>query len=180
MAPVRTLAALLLGVLLAGTMLRPAAQEPSNLEASVKAAFLFRFAGFVEWPAGAFPSLDTPLVISVVEHRGIAGELEAIAASRTFDGRPIMVRRLGGGEPVPPSHIVFIADGPRLEQAIRAVPGAALVVTDTEGALRAGSVINFVVSEGRVRFEVDRDAAARRGLKLSSRMLAVALRVTGG
>jgi hypothetical protein len=97
-------------------------------------------------------------------------------------GRPVQVRPVRDGEALPLSQIVFISDTERarLGHLARSAPRHALVVTETDGALALGSVINFVIAEGRVRFEVSLPSAERRGLKFSSRLLAVALAVRNG
>jgi len=108
----------------------------------------------------------------------MAAEAAQLVAGRTLDGRPLLVKRVtpadlaAGGV-----HILFIGgpDALRLGQIVKALPAAPmLIVSDSPGALRQGSIVNFVVVDGRVRFDVSLEAAERRGLRLSSRLLAVA------
>jgi hypothetical protein len=84
-------------------------------------------------------------------------------------------------EPPPAAHILFISgsDRPRMRELLRTAPRNSLVVTEVDGALDQGSVINFVIAEDRVRFEISLDSAEKRGLRLSSRLLAVARSVRG-
>src|SRR5688572_9880942 len=152
----------------------PADSDSAAAERSIKAAFLYKFAGYVQWPDGAFARPDTPIVIAVIGEDRLADELVPLVAGRTVDGRPLAVRNQT--DEVPSGiHILFIgrAETGRL-RAIAAQMRPVLIVTESEGALAQGSVINFVVTGGRVRFEVSLDAAEKHRLKLSSRLLSVA------
>jgi len=150
------------------------------LEHEVKAAFLFKFLSFVEWPQAALGPAGAPLVIGVAGAEDAAAALEQMSAGRSAQGRPVEVRRLREGEPAAGVHMLFLARGAaaRLRELGRAVQPV-LVVCEWDGALDQGAVVNFVRAEGRVRFEAALDAAERRGLRISSRMLAVALNVRG-
>jgi hypothetical protein len=159
-----------------------AQSEPERaLERRVKAAFLYRFTEFVTWPDGAFARPDSPFVIVVTGAEGMAEELRAIAATRAVAGRAVEVKRAADIDPAAAAHLVFIADSEkgRLRDLLRLAPRHALIVTESEGALAQGSVINFVIVEGRVRFEIALDSAEKRGLRLSSRLLAIAQTVRG-
>jgi hypothetical protein len=155
-----------------------AADSSANrLERSVKAAFLYKFVGYVEWPEGSLPRPDTPVAIGVIGAEDIAAELQQLAAARGPGDRPVIVRRLKEGDSSQGLHILFIGttERGRLGALIRAAQQRpVLIITETEGALALGSAINFVLVDGRVRFEVALDAAERNSIKLSSRMLAVA------
>ena len=149
-------------------------------EHEVKAAFLYRFLSFVEWPAQSFARADAPLVIGVLGADEVHASLQAIVPGRSAHGRAIEVRRLKEGERLAGLHLLFVgraaaASLPKLP----AQPGL-LVVSEADGALEQGAMINFLLVEGRVRFEVAPDAAERRGLRISSRMLAVAQHVKPG
>ena len=152
------------------------------LERRVKAAFLFRFTEFVTWPDAAFARPDSPFTILVAGREIYAEELRQITAGRTVSSRPVAVRRVSEGETMPAAHVLFVPDSERarLREWIRAAPRHALIVTESEGALEHGSVVNFVLVEGRVRFEIALDTADRRGLRMSSRLLALALAVRTG
>ena len=159
----------------------PSAEAERILERRVKAAFLFRFTEFITWPEAAFARPDSPFVIVVAGRDALADELRQITAGRSVGGHPVEVVRVS--EPaIPVAHVVFVAEPEklRLRDWIRAAPRHALVVTESEGALALGAVINFLLVEGRVRFEISLDAAERRGLRMSSRLLAVAHGVRTG
>ena len=145
-------------------------------EASVKAAFLYKFANYIEWPANAFATPAAPLVIGVAGADEIAGELEKLAPGRSVNAHPLVVKRVKEGEPARGIHILFIGKDQANAAAVRAAQQqGALVVTDS--GLEVGSAINFVTAGERVGFEVSLDAAEKSGHRISSRMLAVARRV---
>jgi hypothetical protein len=159
----------------------PARAQGAPRESAVKAAFLYKFGSFVEWPAGSFKSPQEPLVIGVLGDEAVAEELEQLAAGRSVEGRPLRLRTLKDGEAPGPVHILFVGSmrQQKLRDLLAATPGPVLVVTQQEGALQAGSVINFVADGARVRFDASLASAEVRDLKLSARLLAVARSVEG-
>ena len=160
-----------------------AADDDASLELRVKAAFLYQFAGYVEWPANASPQPGAPITIAVLGADSLATELSQVVTGRTVGGRAVTVRRVKPGESLTGVHILFIgrAENERLSQLAQASqPRAILTVTETDGALTKGSMINFVLVDRRVRFEVALDSAEKGGLRLSSRLLAVAQLVRSG
>lgn len=158
------------------------AQAPAQAqEHEVKAAFLFKFPAFVEWPAAR--RAGTPFVIAVVGAPEIAAALRALAEGRSFEGRPIQVREPGEANGMQGAHMVFVGRGARarLPFLARSLGGApVLLVAESPGALDEGAMVNFVVREGRVRFDVALDAAEAAGLRINARLLAVANFVRGG
>jgi hypothetical protein len=167
---------LLLGLLLPLSVATSGANgaEPP-LEKRVKAAFLYKFAGYVDWPAGVFAASDSPLVFGVLGDSSIAEELDRAAGGRSIEARPLRVKRLQAGDDFADVNVLFVATGSATADALRATDARPmLVVTESESALTKGSVINFIVVDGRVRFEISTAGAEQRGLKLSSRLLAVA------
>jgi hypothetical protein len=169
------------GTLAPGRALGAAPDAPA-LERRVKAAFLYKFLGYAEFPPNAFTEAGGPLLIAVVGSDEMVAELVRITAGRVVAGRPIVVRKVGENEPLPPAHLLFVAggDGERCARVLRAASVAFLTVTECEGGLRQGSVINFRIIDERVRFDVSLDAADRKNVKLSSRLLTVANRVQKG
>ena len=152
-------------------------------ERRVKAAFIFKFAGFVEWPETAFPQPFTAVTIAVIGDDELAAELSAITAGRAAEGRPLTIRKTRSLETVADAHMVFvgraeIARLPQLAKLARARP--VLILTDAPNALAQGSMINFMLVERRVKFEIHLEEAERHGLKLRSRLLAVAQIVRRG
>lgn len=158
------------------------AESEQVLERQVKAAFLYRFTEFITWPEEVSPTPNRPFVIAVIGPDSLADELRQVVFGRAVQNRPVEVRRLSGDSGFTDENIIFISDEQRqrLPHVVRAAPRGALIVTESNGALSLGSIINFVLVDGRVRFEIALDAAERRGLRLSSRLLAVARTVRTG
>jgi hypothetical protein len=158
------------------------AQDATPTERQVKAAFLYRFTDYVQWPESAFARPDAPLVIGVLGDNAMATELQTIASGRTVRGHPVAVKAYKEREPLTGAHVVFIAEpaNAQLRALVRSVEGPVLVVTDSEDGLTAGGVINFVMVEGRIRFEVSLANAGARSLALGSGLLSVALNVRKG
>lgn len=147
----------------------------------VKAAFLHKFASFVEWPGGAFPRPDTPLRIGILGDDLLWRDLNELARDRDRDGRPVTVTRLGPGDSLAGLHIVYLkASSPsRIADLLAAMPEGVLTVADSDGAHPRGSVLSFYLDEGRVRFGVSLEAAARQKLRLNPRLIAAARQVQG-
>lgn len=159
------------------------ARAQDDLEQRVKAAFIYKFAGYVDWPSASFARPDTPLTIAVLGADSVAAELAQAVAGRRMNERPIVVKRLKTGESLDGVHIVFVGrpESTGLKQVAQAAQSrAVLVVTESEGALAQGSVINFVIADRKVRFDISLDSAEKSKLKLSSRLLAVAQQVHTG
>jgi hypothetical protein len=160
-----------------------AAEDARTLEERVKAAYLYRFAEYVEWPESTFARRDAPVTIGVLGSESLADELTQAVVGRTVNDRPLTVKRLKPGEPLAGIHVLFIgkAESARLNQLAQgAQPRSILTVTESDGALAQGSVINFVVADRRIRFEISLESAEKSKLKLSSRLLAVAQQVRTG
>lgn len=155
------------------------AQRAEASEAGVKAAFLYKFANYVEWPPAAFASPTAPLVIGVTGSEDVAKELERIVPGRAVNGHPVEVRRMKEGEGPAGVHVLFIGrDHPVMQGVLGAVQGQPiLTVTDSPRGFDLGSVVNFVPAGDRLAFEVSLDSAEKSGLRISARMLAVARRV---
>jgi len=149
-------------------------------EYRVKAAFLYKFGAYIEWPDGAFARPDSPVSIGGVGADALAEELAQIVVGRSVNGRPVAVRKLRPGDSIENLHILFIGrtDARRLAEILAVARGhPVLTVTESEEALQLGSVINFVVIDDKVRFDVALVPADQSSLKISARLLAVARKV---
>ena len=172
--PFRLLRALPLVVLICAASLTQAAQF--SVEA-VKAAYLFRFAQYVEWPPMA---ADATFVIAVTGADDVAAHLERLVPGMSVGGHRVVVRKITRATELDGVHILYIGDEAfartRALRA-RAVERPILVVTDNERGLDGGGVINFIEVERNLRFEISLNAADRSGLKINSALLSVAARV---
>lgn len=184
----RRIGAVLAALCLAGAGLAPAAPAAAAapIVASaerVQAAYLHRFLNYVEWPPAVLAQAGTPYVIGVAGDDTVADELARIAAGRSVNNRGVIVKRMLPGDPLNGVHMLFIGGGERARQAgwLRMAKGQPiLTVTAADGGLDGGSVINFLLVDGRVRFEVSIDAAEQGGLRLNSRLFSVATNVVKG
>lgn len=156
--------------------------DPVAIELQVKAAYLYKFASYVEWPARSFSHPASPLVIGVAGDEELAAQLEAITRTRQVGGHPVSVRRIYRGDPLDGLHILFVGGGrPFVARMLDEARGqAVLTVTDSLGAHAQGSMINFVVADGRLRFEVALPQVHQAQLRISARMLSAARRVQRG
>ena len=150
------------------------------LESRVKAAALFRFLGYVEWPPSTRPGRDF-YVIGVVGAPDVADELDAMATGRRINERGVAVRRIKPGDAFDDVDEVFVASTEAAQ--IRTIAGRlrgrpVLLVTQAEDGLARGGMVNFRIVDDHLRFEVALDNAEEAGLHLSSRMLSVAIQVT--
>jgi uncharacterized protein DUF4154 len=151
-------------------------EQPVFTAEQVKAGFLYHFAAFVDWPES---TPTDPIVIGLLGGDEVEAELRRIVAAKRTPGRSITVRRLQPGEDLSGIHILYVseAESQRLERVVavaRASP--TLVVSDNADGLERGATINFVTAD-RVQFEISLEAAHRGGLRVSPRLLSVAVRV---
>ena len=154
----------------------------ANLEYEVKAAFLYNFAKFVEWPDNAFAAADAPIVFCIVGSNPFDGGLERVISDRMAHGRRILVQE--NAEPTPAAcNLVFVpgtedARVARVVQTAQAAHGApVLTVGESQAFNDAGGMIRLVVEEGGVRFDINVAIAERAGLKFSSQLLKLARKV---
>jgi len=162
----------LLGLLFCGAALR--ADAPGSKEYAVKAAFLFNFTKFVEWPAAAFADDSAPLVIGILGDDPFGPALDEIVQGETVQKRTVVVRRKLQLADLKGCQVLFVSktEHARLARIVADLGEASvLTVGDMEGFARHGGVINFYLEENKVRFEINPDAARSKGLKLSSQLL---------
>ncbi|HEV8723249.1 MAG TPA: YfiR family protein [Candidatus Binatia bacterium] len=154
------------------------AAENEALEYAVKAAYLSKFRLYVEWPNTAFPSASTALTLCVAGEDPFGAALDkAVGEERA--NRPIVVRRLKTVGRDSGCHILYIggSDPARTRQVIDAVRGSSVLTVSDARSVDTGTVINFVIKDNRVRFDIDEEAAAQNGLTISSKLLSLALNV---
>lgn len=167
------LLAALCAVTLPAAQVSAAAGPPS--EYAVKAAFLPKFAGYVGWPGGVRPG--TPLTLCIVGSDPFGRLIDSAVRGQTVDQRPIVVRRMSDSGAASGCNIAFVQGGARTPALLSGFGGRpVLTVTDERGGPQRG-IVHFVVRDGRVRFHIDEAEAARRGMTINSRLLAIALSV---
>jgi len=158
------------------------AHAQNDFEDAVKATFIYRFGSFAAWPAATFAAPEAPFVICMTGSASLADLVERTVQGQHIGGRNVELRRLaviGGGSGC---HIIFIEGIAQqsVRDALAAVDGEpVLTVTDARNGAARG-IIHFTVVDGRVRFRIDRAAAARNRIDINARLLALALSVDGG
>jgi hypothetical protein len=152
-----------------------ALQEPTT-DYQVKAAFLYNFAQFVEWPSQAFPRTNSPFTICTVGDP-FPGALEKIIRGETLDYRPLVARRLASGDNIRACQIIYIAASERRRTAeILAAAKAEPILTvgETDEFMNRCGIIRFVQKANQIHFQINPEAAQRASLKISSRLLQLA------
>ena len=155
-------------------------QNPPPGEYEVKAAFLFNFAKFVEWPQSAFADANSPLIIGVLGDDPFGDVLERTVAGKLVQGRPLRVQRWKRLVEMRYCHILFVSPSERgeLPEILERFQAAAvLTVSEEDGFDELGGMIHFLLQENKVRFAINNRAAKAAGLKISSRLLMLAVSV---
>ena len=159
-----------------------AGAEAAVPEYDVKAAFLYNFTKFVQWPPSAFHDDRSSLRLCVLGEDPFGESLETVA-EEAVDGRTLTVLRAGWMNDPAGCQILFISrsESQRLPEILAAVRGApVLTVADVDGFLEKGGIINFILEGSKVRFEINQEGADQAGLKISSKLLRLATRVVAG
>jgi hypothetical protein len=151
-------------------------------EYRLKAAFLFHFAQFVEWPSNSSGAADASLVFCVAGEDPFGGDLERTLQGKAVAGKSIQVRHIRQGRDSKGCQLLFIGtnESERIREFIASVKDMpVLTVGESDDFLQLGGIIQFCKEDRKVRFEVNQDAAARAHLNISSRLLLLAKNVIG-
>jgi hypothetical protein len=155
--------------------------QPSAMEYAVKAAYLSKFAPFVEWPPAAFASATSPFQLCVLGQDPFGASLDTAVRGQRVDSHPIQIRRLQRVDAAAGCHILYLGESrtQTSADAARAVRGSPVLTVSDDGEA-GGAIIRFVVKDNRVRFDIDALAAAANHVTISSKLLSLALTVRGG
>ena len=149
-------------------------QTAVNKEYQIKAAFLYHFTKFVEWPAEHLAA-DEPIVIAVLGKNPFGAELEKLVAGRVVNGRSIVVRLVGSETDLEAAHIVFVPAGH--EAQLTRIHDGVLTVGESAAFMNDTGMIRFMLVDEKVRFEINQVASEQSGLRLSGQLLKLALAV---
>ena len=154
-----------------------AASQAETLALAVKAAYLSKFPLYVEWPAAALAPTGRELHLCVMGPDPFGATLDAAAGGQRVADRILVVRRLKSVSREAGCHILFIGgtDSERAQVLASLRGSGVLTITDAQGA--AEGIINFVMKDDRVRFDIDEAAAAANGIAISAKLLNLALNV---
>jgi hypothetical protein len=163
--------------LLAGNE-RLAAQSAGLSAYQVKAAFLYNFGKFVEWPATTFTNTTAPLVIGVFGDDPFHGDLERIISKKNVAGHPVVVRHVSSPADVKGCEIIFVSVAQHDHAAVMAGAiqsfGILTVTEDMSHFADSGYAISFITVDDSIHFEINNAAALKAGLNISSKLLALA------
>jgi hypothetical protein len=150
-------------------------------EYQMKAAYLYNFAKFVDWPATSFSSPTAPLVIGIYGDDPFGDAIDAVVRSKRTNGHPVITRRSVRMQDLRACHIVFV--GPSREPVEAALAQLAdrpvLTVGESEHFLRAGGIVQISVADGRLALTIDLANAVKANLTLSANLLRLAQVVNG-
>lgn len=175
----RWLVSILAGLITLAVCLVPArAMEEVTREQQVKAAFVYNFMQFVEWPAQAFDNPQAPIIVASVDGADYGEALEGALAGKAVNQHPIIVRRYPSVDKVEAGcHVLVLAsdDGAAIAAARAKLGGApVLLVGEGPGFCAHGGLIRLFKEDGRMRFEINPKAAERVGLKIAAKLLKLA------
>lgn len=151
------------------------AQAPGD-EAQVKAAFVYNFIKFVDWPLDVVQRSGDSIVVAVVGDGGVADAAERLLAGKQVSDKRVVVRRLKAEQPLSGVHAIFVteSDAKKVRRVLDAITGRPiLTIGDVGGFASSGGIIGLVIEDRKVRFEIDQDAADSAGLRISSKLLAL-------
>lgn len=153
------------------------AQDSPSVEYQVKAAFLFNFAKFVDWPPGSYQDEKTPITICVFGYDPFGSALDEIIRGKSINNRELVKRRIDKAGELKTCQIVFVSarEDKFLLEILSNLKGvSALVVGEGENFAERGGEIQFYLENNRVRFAINVDAVQRARLNVSSKLLALA------
>ena len=149
----------------------------------MKAAFLYNFARFIEWPAEAFPNDKSPIALCVFRHDPFGSVLDEALRGKSINNRELQARRVNELPELKMCQVIFISgqEDKHLPEVLSSVKGAsALVVGESQEFAERGGTVQFYLENNKLRFAVNLDAAQRARLQVSSRLLALAKIVRDG
>jgi hypothetical protein len=154
----------------------------NETEFKIKAAFLYKFCAYVQWPEHTFPQEDSPIVIAVVDDDNQLAEMLSVVAGRYIVNRPVVIQQIKSSSDLHGVHVLYVSRKSKTtisELITDTKPLPILTVTDAE-VPSTPSIIVFLTINNRIRFEVSLAQSKSAGLKLSSELLSVAHKVYKG
>jgi hypothetical protein len=156
--------------------------EAALTEYQVKALFLMNFTKYVDWPASAFAGTNTPITIGVYGENHFGDDLQKVVAGRNINGRSIVIRQITSTNDLAGCQVLFISRSAEKTEGeilveIKTLP--VLTVGETGQFIEQGGIINFAMKDGKIRLEINLEAARLANLQISSKLLSVADVVKG-
>lgn len=150
------------------------ASAQENLEYRIKAAFLFNFSKFTEWPAEVMQQSGGKLVFCIYGTDPFGPIIEETLGNKTVDGRTPTVMRVRQMQELTACHLLYLSSANDAEILPQIADRAILVVSDDKNFLRAGGMVQLIIQDNRVGFEINLPAVERAGLKVSAKLLKLA------
>lgn len=175
--PIRACGIMLTLMLLQWLVGAPSAEAQSVSETQIKAAYLFSFAKFVKWPVGTLPAASDPIRLCILNDSFFQAELDLVARNKSIDGHPVLVILVQNAGQSRGCQELFISTAAKQNPLpiIESLRGTTvLTVGETDGFVEEGGIINFILQDDRVHFEVNQKAADKAGIKMSFQLLSLA------
>ena len=167
--------------LLCATTALPSRAQTANSSASseylIEAGFTYNFAKLMQWPATAFAQPDSPIVIGILGTDPFGSTLDSVLAGKKVNARSFVVKHLKWGNDLKDCNILFVSNSEtaHLDEIFRIIKGLPiLTIGQMPDFARRGGIINFILEDDKVRFEVNVDAARQADITISSRLLTLA------
>jgi hypothetical protein len=162
---------------LVGCVLIFTAQKTPVREYQLKAAFLFNFTQFVEWPAGSFSTPKSPIIIGILGSNPFGSYMNELVTGEEVNGRPLVVQHYKTAEEVKACHVLFI-NIPKQQKPENIIAGLKgkniLTVGESENFIKEGGIIKFSMIDNKIHFQINPEAAKTAGLIVSSKLLRLA------
>ncbi len=170
--------ALLFGSILLQVTFSGFAQNSQPTEYQLKAAFIYNFAKFIDWPTTAFADEKSPFIIGVLGDNPFGNNLERVIAGKDINARPIVLRPFRNAKEATQCQLLFISNSvadklPEIFKTLRGI--AVLTVGENEKFIEKGGMVRFVEESKRIRFQINDEAAKVAHMKISSKLLSLSL-----
>jgi hypothetical protein len=147
-------------------------------EYQIKAAFIYNFARFTDWPSTAFSASDSPMIIGVLGKNVFGDDLANTVNGKTINGHPLKFKHFDSVTDAAHCQVLFISapgkgDLPKILQQLQGTN--ILTISETDGFIEAGGMINLEIVDQKVRFEINNETAKKAGLNISSKLLSLAI-----
>jgi uncharacterized protein DUF4154 len=173
----RTSHVLLLASALLGLCCAVAHADDTTREYQIKAAFIYNFAQFTEWPDSAFSGSGDPFVVAVIGQNPFGTSLEQIMNGKTIAGRSVVVKYIDTPDQITGCNLLYVAatEDDNLDAIFKVVADKPiLTVGDSDKFPWAGGIIRFLIEDNKIRFEISPDSADKAGLRISSKLMSLA------
>jgi len=143
----------------------------------IKAGFTYNFAKLMQWPASAFPQPDSPIIIGILGNDPFGVTLDSVLTGKKVNTRGFVVKHLKWGADIKGCNILYVSttEAAHLDEILHTIKGLPiLTIGQMPDFARRGGIVNFIIEDDKVRFEVNVEAAKQADISISSRLLTLA------